>query len=601
MARCDLRSSPGLVGRATERAAVDRLLDGAMRGESGSLVVRGEAGMGKTALLGYAADRAAGMRVLRVTGVEAEYDLTFAGLHGLVWPIVDDLRQLPGPQRGALAAALGLAAGVGFDRFLVSAGVLSLLAASAEGGPILCLVDDAQWLDVPSADALVFTARRLVAEGVVILFGARDGELRRFDAPGVEELVVGGLDRESAEILLGRGSRQIATSVRERLLIEAAGNPLALLELPSRLSDAQLAGRETLPEALPLNACLRSVFMQRIERLPQSTQSALLVAGAEDAGELPVILRAIAELELPTDALDPAERTGLVEIAGAVLSFRHPLVRSALYESAPLSQRQLVHAALSDALQPQHADRAVWHRAMSTLAPDETIAAALEASARQSQQRGGHASAATAFERAAELSDGGPSRGGRLALAAEAAYSAGQADRARRLVNRSLPLAERAERARLLGLSGVIEGFTGRLTDAVTTLQKAVTLSEGASLSLEMLLEACAMATYIGDYDQLTVLCERASEFSPVTETDCFIVALLTAAAAELEGDFARAAQLSAVAIELAERLDDARCLIWVSSAAGRAGSWGDGLPHANRAVSACRERALVSTLPYAL
>ena len=591
-----------LVGRERECAQIDGLLERASRGESGSLVLRAEAGMGKTALLDYAADQAAGMATLRVTGVEAESVLDFAGLHSLVLPITDHLRRLPEPQRLAVAAALGLAPGAGSDRFLVAAGVLSLLASAAEEQPMLCLIDDAQWLDVPSADSLVFAARRLGAEGIVILFAAREGEPRRFGAAGLPELAIGGLDRGSALVLLDRSSHELSSSVRGRLLAAAAGNPLALLELPGCLSDAQLAGREMMPEAIPLSSRLQAAFRQRIERLPKATQSALVLAAADEVSELAVILCAAAELGLPQDALDSAERAGLVQTDDLNLSFRHPLVRSAVYESATFGERRRAHRALADACSgDQRADRRLWHRAAATLSADEELAGALEASAERSQLRGGQASAATAFERAAMLSETESSRGRRLAAAAKAAFVAGQVERASDLVSRSLPSAERAERSVLLGLRGVIEGFAGSLPDAVSTLLEAIAVSEDASLSLELLLEAGAMASYIGDADLLTALFRRASEFSPVTEIDRLIVVLLTAAAAELEGDYARAALVSADAIELADRLDDPRCLIWVSVTASRAGSWGDGLPYANRAVRIARERALVSTLPSAL
>ena len=373
-----------LVGREPERAEIDRMLDRARRGESSALVLRGEAGMGKTALLGHAAAaaRAAGIMVLGVTGVEWESDLAFAGLHGLLWPIVDELEGVPEPQREPLAAALGLAPGEGRDRFLVSAGALSLLAAAAESRPILCLVDDAQWLDVPSAQSLTFVARRLVAEGVAILFGAREGERRRFEAPGVDDLVVGGLDRASAGLLLDHSAPGATSSVRERLLDEAAGNPLALLELPVALSEQQLEGQAPLPAALPLTSRLCASFSERIDRLPPPTREALLIAAAEEAGELAVTLRAAAELELPQAALDPAEEIGLVRTDGAVLSFRHPLVRSVVYESATLGQRQRTHAALAAALEDGvSAERAVWHRAMAAVTQNEEVAAALEASA----------------------------------------------------------------------------------------------------------------------------------------------------------------------------------------------------------------------------
>src|SRR5581483_8948811 len=223
----------GLVGRGTERVVIDELIDAARLGHSGSRVLRGDAGVGKSELLGYARERASGMTVLSVTGVEIESELDFAGLHGLVRPVEHELTRVPEPQREALAAALGLTPAEGVDRFFVFAGVLSLLSAAADRAPLLCVVDDAQWLDVPSADALVFTARRLAAEGIVMLFAAREGESRRFNAPGLEDVVIGGLDTESAARLLDRRAPAIAASVRSRLLEEAAGNPLALLELPA--------------------------------------------------------------------------------------------------------------------------------------------------------------------------------------------------------------------------------------------------------------------------------------------------------------------------------------------------------------------------------
>ncbi len=410
-------SELGIVGRARERAELDRVMEVARDGHSDALVLRGEAGMGKTALLRYAADRADGMTVLRATGVQAEFDLAFSGLHALLWPIADRLSEVPEPQRGALAAALGLAPAESRDvtpvpgngrlapaesrdRFLVSAGALSLLAAQAEAGPLLCVIDDAQWLDAASAAAVVFTARRVVAEGIAILIGAREGDVMSFAASGLRELVLDPLDRQCAEVLVARAAPHAVPWVRDRLLAEAHGNPLALLELSAALSDAQLAGRARLPEALPLTARLRAAFTQQIRGLPRSAQTALLLASADNEGELRVLRRAIAELDLPHDVLKPAQAAGLVSSDGGTLAFRHPLVRSSVYESASLDSRQQVHHALANALgKEQRDDRALWHRAIAIDAPDEQIAAALEASARRSQQRGGHGSAASAFER----------------------------------------------------------------------------------------------------------------------------------------------------------------------------------------------------------
>ena len=565
--------------------------------------MRGEAGIGKTALLAYAAERARdNMTVLAVTGVEGEADLAFAGLHGLLWPVVDALDGVPAPQREPLAAALGLAPGEGRDRFLVSAGVLSLLAAAAESRPILCLVDDAQWLDLPSANALSFTARRLLAEGVVIVFGARDGEARCFDAAGLEEIEVVGLDRDAAALVLDQGSRQAAPSVRERLLSEAAGNPLALLELPAGLSDAQLAGGAPLPDALPVTDRLRSAFSKQIKQLPEPTRAALLIAAAEEAGELAVTLRAAAELGLPPDALDPAEEAGLVRIDVTALSFRHPLVRSVVYQSVPLSHRRRAHAALAVALaDDEHAERAIWQRAMAASTADEKVADALEASGRRSQLRGGHASAATAFERAATLSETTPRRARRLASAVEAAWFAAQVDRARELVIRSLPLSDRAQRAELLYWRGAIEGQSGGLLVGVATLHQAAALSEDPSLSLKILRDGCAMADQAGAPDEALSFAERAADTSCAGEIDRFTKASLIARAADLSGDHARGKALAAELVELGEGIDVPVCLIWSALAALRAGMGEASLRHASRAVSRARDTGEVTTLPFCL
>ena len=283
-----------LLGRERECAVIDRLLADVGGGVGGALVVRGEAGIGKSAVLGYAVQQVApGMLVLRADGVEAESDLAFAGLHGLLRPVLAHLSELPQPQSAALAGALGLAPSTGSDRLLISAAVLGLLAAAAEDGPVLCVVDDAQWVDRPSADALVFAARRLQAERLAMLFGAREGEVRRFEAAGVPDCVLAGLDPPAAAAVLAAGGCGAAPSVRERLLAEAGGNPLALLELPRGLSRAQLDGRAALPDAIPLSPQLEGVFRQRIGRLPDTAQTALLIAAADTTGDMPAVLRAM--------------------------------------------------------------------------------------------------------------------------------------------------------------------------------------------------------------------------------------------------------------------------------------------------------------------
>jgi DNA-binding CsgD family transcriptional regulator len=599
------REVGSLVGRERECAAIDGLLEASARGESSSLVLRGEAGTGKTALLTYAAELGAGMSVLRTTGVEVESDIAFAGLYGLLRPIVDELGELPEMQAAALSGALGLGPSLGSDRLLVSAAALSLLAAAADDGPLLCLVDDAQFLDAASAEALVFTARRLAAESVAMLFAVREGTARAFAAPGLPELVIEGLGSEAAARLLQASAPEATDPVREWLLAEAAGNPLALLELPSGLSPAQLEGRAALPETIPLSTRLRSAFVQRIDRLPAETRSALLIAALEDSCELAAAVSAAGEAGLPADALDPAERVDLLRLVDGEIVFRHPLVRSALLESATDSQRRGAHAALAAALRgDEHADRRAWHKALATLSTDEDVAAALEASARRYQARAGHASAATAFARAAELSADEDGRTGRLAAAAGAAWDAGQPDRARELIARALPLTTGHARAGLLYLRGVIEARTGDLRGAVAVLLEAADASEDGSLTLELLTEAQEAATYAGDYEHAAAVGARAGAIEPRNETDRFRVAALSGEAAELAGDHERAALLMREALRRAEPLTEPRPLVWAALLATE-GNWGgtfaDGLPYATRAVTIARERGLLSMLPTAL
>jgi DNA-binding CsgD family transcriptional regulator len=599
------RSSGSLVGRERECAAIDDLLEASARGESRSLVLRGEAGIGKTALLTQAAEGAAGRVVLRTVGVEAEADLAFAGLHGLLHPTLDKLAELPETQADALAGALGLAPSVGSDRLLVSVATLSLLAAAADDAPLLCLIDDAQFLDAASADALIFSARRLAAEPVAMLFSVREGEARTFEAPGLAELRVEGLGADSARELLRASAPTAAGPVREWLLAEAAGNPLALLELPKGLSEAQLEGRAALPEAIPLTARLRSAFEQRVGRLPEATRAALLIAALDDGEEATTVVRAAGVMALPDNALDPAEREDLLHVLGGKVVFRHPLVRSVLLDSSTLSQRRAAHAALAAALDSaEDADRRAWHQALGTLTTDEEVAAALDASARRYQARAGHASAATAFTRAAELSVDEDRRTSRFAAGAEASWAAGQPERARELIARALPLTTAQARAELLYLRGVIEARTGDLRTAVAVLAEAADASEAGTRTLEMLTEATEAAEWAGDYVQAAALGARAEVIEPTSDTDRFRVAALSGIAAELVGDHQTAAPLLREAIRRGEQLEDPLPLIWASLIAtmgNMGGTLADGVPSSTRAVTIARERGLLSLLPMAL
>jgi DNA-binding CsgD family transcriptional regulator/tetratricopeptide (TPR) repeat protein len=592
-----------LVGRERECAAIDAVVDQALDGHGGAVVVRGDAGIGKTALLEHGVERADGLLVLRTIGVEAESDLAFAGLYGLVRPILRFLPELPEPQSQALQGALGLGPSTSAERFLIGAALLSLLAAAAEERPVLCVVDDAQWLDAPSADAVVFAARRLYAERVAILFAARDGEQQPFEAPALRELVVVGVDDAAAAALLAQRAAEAVPAVRARLLAEAQGNALALLELPAALSDGQLAGHAPLPEAIPLTPRLQSLFRQRIERLPAPTQMVLLIAAADNAGDLPTVLRAAADMRLPTEALDPAEREGLIRTAGGAIEFRHPLVRSAVYDVATVSQRQRVHAALASALTgEEHTDRRVWHQATAAATGDEEVAAALEASARRAQLRGGHASAATAFQRAAELTVDESRLAPRLASAANAAWDAGQPDRALELVGRALQLSDKGLRSRLLHLRGVIESRCGNMRDAVATLLEGAETSSDPSLTLEMLHEAAEAATDTGDLPAAAQLNARAATLPAPTRRAQFSQAAMTGFARLFSGEKHAARGAFERALDIARELaDDSRAQLWAANVASGGFDLGAGLPYSTRAVQLARSQGLLSVLPIAL
>ncbi|MET7951653.1 LuxR family transcriptional regulator [Micromonospora sp. NPDC005324] len=422
-----------LHGRVPEQDRIAAMLAQAQAGLSAALVLRGGPGIGKTALLDWAAALAppAGgpLRVLRVSAVEFEAELPFAGLSQLLRPGLDHLDRLPEPQRRALACAFGLGGGAPADRLLVGLAVLSLLAALAEDGPLLCLVDDAHWLDTVSAEALLFAARRLHAEGVVMIFAARDGV---FATPGLPELTVGVLPPAEAVLLL---DPQLSPGMRMRVLGEAQGNPLALIELPRVLQVDDAGG------PLPLTDRLQAAFNGQVDRLPAATRVLLLVAAVEDTADLNMLLRAAALLRGGPADLRLAEEARLIEITGRRLRFRHPLVRAAVHAAATYGQRLAVHRALARVLTaPETADRRAWHLAASSVGPDEQTAAALERTAEQARGRSGYRAALAAFERAAELSGDEAAKARRLLLAAESGIQSGHLADAVRLAERAAGL-----------------------------------------------------------------------------------------------------------------------------------------------------------------
>jgi DNA-binding CsgD family transcriptional regulator len=490
---------------------LDQLLASTRAGDSGALVLRGEPGIGKTALLGYLRGRASGFRTARAVGVEAEMELAFAGLHQLCAPFLDRLDRLPAPQRNALSTAFGLRVGDAPDRFLVGLALLSLLSDVAEEQPLVCVVDDAQWLDQASAQALAFVARRLAAESVALVFAVREPAAEP-QLTGLTELAVSGLvEGEARALLLSVITGPIDEPVRDRIVAETRGNPLALLELPRGLTPQELAGGFGLPDAAPLSGRIEDSFQRRLEALPPTTRLLLAVAAAEPIGDPVLMWRAAGQLGVDAGAASPAVAAGLVDFAGQV-RFRHPLVRSAAYRAASPEQRRNVHQALADATDPDvDPDRRAWHRAHATSRPDEEVADELERSAVRAQTRGGLAAAAAFLEEATRLTPE-PSRRARRALAAAwAEHQAGAPDAALALLAmaEAIPLDE-LHRARVDLLRAEIAFASRRGSDAPPLLLKAARQLEPLDLGL-------ARETYLEAFTA-AVLAGRLSRGADVTE-----------------------------------------------------------------------------------
>jgi DNA-binding CsgD family transcriptional regulator len=596
-----------LYGRDSERAGVDALIDGARSSRSGVLVVRGEAGIGKSSLLEHAVDAGDGMPVLRASGVESESELAFAGLHQLLRPVLGLLDRLPEAQAGALATAFGLDDAVVGDRFLVSLATLALLSEAADEAGLLCVVDDAHWLDEPSAEALVFVARRLEAEGVVMLMAAREGDVREFEAPGLPELRLDGLPAASAAALLAdRAGPALSESVHDRLLAFSQGNPLALIELPTSLSPEQLAGREPLVEPLPVGEGLERAFLGRIRALDPQAQQLLLLAAADDSGDLAAVLRGAELLGADVEALDRLEAADLVRVDGTALRFRHPLVRSAVYRGAGFSQRESVHLALAQALPGDaDADRRAWHLAAASPGPDAAVADELEHSAVRARLRGGHAAAASALERAAQLSEDDAARGRRLLAAAEANWLGGLPQRAGPLLEQADRLLTEPEpRARAALLRGSYEFERGRPSDAYEVLVAGAEELGGLDrrMALEMLVRAAEAASFSGRMDRFARVAGLAAA-APVSAHDeeLFMVGLLEGMAALMDGDQASAADTLQRARELAEQFEHPRYLVFAGYADSALGDFATGQTRHERAVARLRAAGALGDLPLAL
>ena len=506
-----------LYGRGAEQDRIHQLLLRAREGVSSALVIHGEAGIGKTALLEYAAAAAPG-RVLRTVGIETEMELAFGGLHGLLRPVADQLDRLPAPQATALKAAFGLSGEVVRDRFALGVAVLTSLSQAAGGSSLLCLIDDSQWLDQASLDALTFAARRLHSEGVVMLFSLRDG-VPGGQITGLPRLRVQGIDSAAADALLTDHVADLSPNARDQIVEQAQGNPLALLELPSALTVEQRAGRLN-PVTLPAGPAsptsrIQETFQQQLRRLPDATRSILLVAAADDSGDLDLVLRASTRFGATVEDLEPAERATLVLLTENTLSFRHPLIRSVTYQDTPLARRLAAHRALADALADtmggeQQADRRAWHLAAATTGTDEDVADAMVGVAERAGGRQGTAAASAAYERAAQLTTVPARRARLLASAAFTSAEAGQFHRTAALTDRINALAlDPAMLADFARVRAIVELDRGTPHQATRILLEC-TDSLGSSAYLSpVLAEAVSAAQSSGDRSLMTEVAAR--------------------------------------------------------------------------------------------
>src|SRR5271166_2542210 len=489
-----------LLDRAGEKEALAGLLAAVREGLSGAVVLRGEAGIGKTALLEYAMASAEDLQVVRVVGVESEMDLGFAGLHQLLIPFMSGLERLPAPQRQALGSALGLVSGGAADLFLVSLATLTLLANAAAEQPVLCVFDDAQWLDQASARALGFVARRLFADGIAMLFAIREPTEPIVAFEGLTDLHLGGLpDGDARELLASVAGGRLEERVGDRILSETRGNPLALIELGGELTPGQLSGSLRLQEPLPMGGRLEERFLGRVHTLPAEPQMLLLVAAADPSGDPALLWRAAELLGLGVEDASRPELDRLLRLDPRV-AFRHPLIRSAVYQGASSHARRAAHEALAAASDPElDADRRAWHLGAASVGPDEEVAAELERSADRARDRGGWASGAAFLERSAELTADDHARAPRRLAAAHANLMAGDPGRARILVERAMAqLDDPLDRAQARRLEGRIQLALGEPDEAPSILLEAARAFEPLDVRLtrQTLLSALEASLY---------------------------------------------------------------------------------------------------------
>jgi DNA-binding CsgD family transcriptional regulator len=597
------------VGRSKEFGQLDRLLAGARNGRSGVLVLRGEAGVGKTKLLESIVASATDWRVVRTLGVESEAELAFAALHQLCSPSLECLEQLPAPQRDALGAAFGLTAGTGAERFLIGLATLSLLSAAAAEQPLICVIDDAQWLDRESAQALAFVARRLLADAIVMLFATRQS---RDELAGLPELVVEGLSDDNASLLLSSVvDAPLDTRVRERIITETRGNPLALLELPRGLTPAELAVGFGMPTDLPLSKKIEETFGRRIAALPPETRRLLVIAAADQLNDPAEVWRAAEILGIGRGAAQPAEEVGLLEVDNPV-QFRHPLVRSAAYRTASRRERQNAHRALADATDATvDPDRRAWHLAAAATGPDEALAAELERSAGRAFQRGGCVAAATFLERAAQLTPAPQPQALRRLLAAGAYLQAGILDRARQLIDLSSGhLVDPGARAQAMRIEGALRFAEGRGGETPTLLfGAAMALRQlDARAGCETMMECAEAAMWAGDLTTGTTtidVTEAVGGWFEPDEVDTTAALLLRGYSQRMAAGYPasvkfwqRAAQLAAQDVNGSTRLQ-LQGMLW--NATGDMLDFENHIRVGRERVREARQQGALATLPIAL
>ncbi|MCV2490956.1 AAA family ATPase [Geodermatophilus sp. YIM 151500] len=565
-----------LLGRGRETARLERLVADVRAGSSAVLVLRGAPGIGKTALLDHVAEEASDCCVLRAAGVQSEMEIPYAGLHQLCAPLLRALERLPPSQRDALRTVLGLRDLAVPERFLVGLAVLTLLSEAASDRPLVCLVDDVQWLDRASGEAMAFAARRLHADPVAMVFAGREpSEERRLD--GLPDLAVEGIgDDDARRLLASVMPGWLDPRVRDRIIAETRGNPLAVLEVPRSASPAELADGFAAPARGHLTSRIEQGFVSRYRAMPGVTQRLLLTAAAEPTGDASLLWRAAARMGIETGAAGPAVDDGLVEL-GARVRFRHPLVRSAIYGTALPGERHLVHRALADVTDPAlDPDRRGWHRAYAAAGPDEDVAEELESSAARAQRRGGMAAAAAFLERATELTPDPRCRGRRALAAARAAYQAGAADRATELLaTAALGPLDELELAGTERLRAQIAFSRSRGVDAVFPLLGAARRLErlDADLARETYLEAIAATVFAGrflDPRQRRAVAEAARSAAPRAGPVRAPDLMLSALATRVTEGFAAGAPVIRRALD-GFRQDDgesARRWLWLASRA---------------------------------